>query len=106
MTSQDECPLSSLRPISVKNFDPVGNAPDSKGLVDKRTQKSFTKDLKKIDQLLAPFESNMLDGKTGISIPTDKEPLDSPSIQRQITFANDDIPDRLKPVIKVQDMLS
>ena len=43
--------MSNLKPISVKNFDPVGNnAPDSKGgLADKRMQKSFTKDLKKIE---------------------------------------------------------
>jgi len=56
-TPQDEYPLGNLKPISIKNFDPAGNAPESKGLVDKRNQKAFTKDLNKINQLLAPFEA-------------------------------------------------
>ena len=43
--------------MSIKNFDPNGNAPDGKGLVDKRNQKAFTKDLNKINQILAPFEA-------------------------------------------------
>ena len=46
-----------MKPISIKNFDPNGNAPDGKGLVDKRNQKAFTKDLNKINQILAPFEA-------------------------------------------------
>ena len=57
MISQDEYPLGNLKPVSVKNFDPTGNAPDGKGLVDKRNQKAFTKDLNKMNQILAPFEA-------------------------------------------------
>ena len=90
VTSQDECPLSSLKPTSIKNFDPSGNAPDGgKGLVDKRAEKSFTKDLKKLNQLLAPYEANMLDGGKV----TVKEDIASPDMARQITFACDDAPE-------------